>query len=148
MNVSSVFLYRGLKTLVSRGRFQNTVSMEPGSVYIQDFSNWILSTCLRLYSMAALWPHLLKSVLLLTDLNPFTSWGGLGRAGDIGSWGSLSIPICFKACLPHLSFHWPSPLFLGLPLFLFPNGFHLKACLVVLVFGLHREWPSQPQCIF
>ena len=63
MNASSVFLYRGLKTLVSRGRFQNTVSMEPGSVYIQDFSNWILSTCLRLYSMAALWPHLLKSVL-------------------------------------------------------------------------------------
>lgn len=54
MNASSVFLYRGLKTLVSRGRFQNTVSMEPGSVYIQDFSNWILSTCLRLYSMAAL----------------------------------------------------------------------------------------------
>ena len=29
-----VFLFfRGLKTLVSRGRFQNTVSMDPGTYY-------------------------------------------------------------------------------------------------------------------
>lgn len=36
-------------------------------------------------------------------------------------------------------------LYLGFPLFRIPCRFHLKACLIVLVFGLRRVWPSQPQ---
>ena len=31
--------------------------------------------------------------------------------------------------------------FLGLPFFLFPCGFHVRACLVMLSFGFLRVWP-------
>ena len=36
-------------------------------------------------------------------------------------------------------------LILSRPLLRFPCGVHLKACLVVLVVGSYRVWPSQPQ---
>ena len=37
--------------------------------------------------------------------------------------------------------------FFGLPLFRLPWGFHVKACLVTLVFGFLNVWPSHPHLL-
>ena len=47
-------------------------------------------------------------------------------------------PVAFYSCFVDLR-----QVAFGLPLFLFPWGFHFSACLVTLFFGL--RWPIQPQ---
>ena len=37
--------------------------------------------------------------------------------------------------------------FLGRPLFLFPSGFQVKGCRVILSTGLRRVWPIHLQCL-
>ncbi|KAH3861420.1 hypothetical protein DPMN_024348 [Dreissena polymorpha] len=55
-----------------------------------------------------------------------------------------SCPHVWPICLASAS-RSRSQVFLGHPLFLFPWGFHVRDCLVVLDAGLRRVWPFHLQ---
>ena len=60
------------------------------------------------------------------------------------SWAILS-SCCqpFPVCLMSAS-RSRRKVFFGLPLFLLPWGFHIRACLVMLVLGFLKVWPRHP----
>ncbi|KAH3825198.1 hypothetical protein DPMN_127071 [Dreissena polymorpha] len=62
-------------------------------------------------------------------------------------WASLSsCPHVWPTCLASAS-RSRRQVFLGRPLFLFPWGFHVRDCLVVLDAGLRRVWPIHLQLL-
>ena len=50
-------------------------------------------------------------------------------------------------CLLDICIEVTPPGVFGLPLFLLPWGFHVRTCLVMLVLGFLKVWPSHPQLL-
>ncbi|KAH3773756.1 hypothetical protein DPMN_175124 [Dreissena polymorpha] len=84
-------------------------------------------------------------------LSHFRLWSYLGHRPPTSFlqesrfWASLSsYPHVWPICLATVS-RSRRQVFLGCPLFIFPWGFYVRNCLVVLDAGLRRVWPIHRQ---
>ena len=99
-----------------------------------DHDTW--PSCIGQFLLTYLSPWLLlEHRPCTTSLQRLLSWAILSSCFQLS-------PVCVMSASRSRR-----QVFFGLPLFRLPWGFHVKACLVTLVFGFLNVWPSHPHLL-